>query len=93
MKKLCFLGGIVCSALLMASPFAQAAERTGKELFTSCSSCHTPSKRGLGGKSEAYLLDKFAYYQNSKYKAMKVLFDAMSETEKVALAKYIESMK
>ncbi len=93
MKKLCFLSGVICSALLLCTFSAQATERTGKELFVSCSTCHTPSKRDLVGKNEAYLLDKFAYYQKSNYKAMKTLFDAMSETEKTTLAKYIQNLK
>ncbi len=95
MKKVsCFLGVFLCSALSMASfvPSAQA-QMSGEALYKPCASCHTEQKRVIFGKSEGYLLEKFAYYQQSKFTAMKNLFDAMSVEEKATLAKYIEKMK
>ncbi len=99
MKKFswCLAGGILCSALCMTAlhvSTVQAEPRSGEVLYQSCSSCHTPTKRTLAGKDAAYLLEKFAYYQSSpKFKAMKNLFDAMSDAEKAELAMYIQKMQ
>ncbi len=98
MKKFsCFLGVFLCCAFVVTTfnpSIAQSAARSGAELYKGCSSCHTPQKRNLAGKSEEHLLKKFAFYQASdKYLAMKKLFDAMTAEEKEVLAKYIHSMK
>ncbi len=95
MKKVsCFLGVFLCSALYIAPLISSAqAEALGEALFKPCASCHTDQKRVIFGKSEGYLLEKFAYYQGSKFTAMKKLFDAMSAEEKASLAKYIENVK
>ncbi len=97
--------GIVFFALLFVcilstsyqSPALADATTVGKELFASCSSCHSPGKRDLAGQDAKILVEKFNALQNGNFtsgakKKMKDLFMKMSDSDKTALAQYIQNM-
>ncbi len=99
MKKVTyFLVFALISFFSFANFNSASADMKGKELYSSCSSCHNSQKRNLAGKPADVLVKKFNAIQAGDFKSgarkkMKDLFMSMSDSDKVALAKYLNMMK
>ncbi len=97
MKKTCkclsVLGVFVGLTVFTLSGASFADESKGKQLYTSCASCHSAGNKNLAGKDEGYLLSKMQAFRAGNKGKMTQLLQAMSEEDVKVLAKYISGMK